>query len=1202
MCNNLPYDVCSVCVLNVDGIPDPRREPESAKLDVVVSLVARSHISVLLETRTNDMQRILGHRDMHEYVMPDNCCVPVHAAVKGTGVAVITHHTVADMVHFIKLSHDTQVVWLSVDGSVFGVHGQVALGACYINPSTGGSDNERVRDEYDSLLEDCLSMSSTYDHVMLTGDFNAHVGDTPEFCHEHHDLLDMFPHLAHPRQCSDTKKRKNYAGMCLLDLAAVCRLVLTTGRGHGDTGQHTYRGYENRVGRTRTEHMLMSAGLYSGLKCVAVYDDGHGLLDHRALHVSFQKLNMHTGTTADTAHVPHIQLKWDELKQHQYARALEADQERHTAFDTHIKEGDMQAAYACLCDMICDAASNTGMVRKPRSHHCVGRRRPAWFDDECREAKHQLNQAMKLRQGVTQAHRRYRRTTRRVKRQYEQAQAEAIIRRLKCGDPEIYTHFKRQHKKTITPVTRQAWQQHMQKQFGLQPDIQPQQNNNAWTTVQRRHKQSRRNAAENAQPLGQRGSMLTARALQQQDHTWFEGQLQPDKMIKAVGACLSKSKSTSSTGFDHIGVAFLKYASIRDHGSKTRRHVLQSMIARLFVCCMKTGDIPQAWKTGKVSPLYKKGKMSDPGNYRMLAVSSGFYRLYASVLRLFVTDWCVKRNIVPECQFGFYPGRSTNHALFTLQHLINARCKHASRRLYAAFIDFKAAYDTVPRQQLWDHMSARHIPTNMLKAVQGLYKDDEYVLCDGDQSTDPVKACVGVRQGCPLSPLLFSVYISDIQEYFPHDRGAVTGVHGCRVPLILYAEDTTLLCNTRQDLQALLDNLHRFAQDKHMVVNVAKTCVVCFTRGQSDAKNFMYGGHEIPGESSFRYLGVVFAENCTLSPCMTDMTRRLAGASHGSWFKMTDLQVQGCPDVGRWVYKTFVLPHALYGCQVWSPAVLWESKCMTSTIHSKCVSFLRRVLHVSKSAASHVVLSELGVQPLNYYWLRCIIRFWNTAMAQIKEGTNRLFTQVLKADVDMGVSGTFCWSKLMLSFFNTHRDMSHHAECVRQVQALDMDSIMCAWACLCCEAARQHSAGDPEARDHEHRVLATYKAWCAGPGCTRYLERHGDDRVFSMARLRLSDHNMSVRLGRIAKPQIAYQDRVCTLCTCQEHVCVEHEKHAIFECKRFDSLRAKYHSAFDSITHGDMYAFYAQKPEQTLPFVHQMMQVYDRMRQAAMHG
>ena len=105
-----------------------------------------------------------------------------------------------------------------------------------------------------------------------------------------------------------------------------------------------------------------------------------------------------------------------------------------------------------------------------------------------------------------------------------------------------------------------------------------------------------------------------------------------------------------------------------------------------------------------------------------------------------------------------------------------------------------------------------------------------------------------------------------------------------------------------------------------------------------------------------------------------------------------------------------------------------------------------------------------------------------------------------------------------------------------------------------------------------------------------------------MARLRLSDHNMSVRLGRIAKPQIAYQDRVCTLCTCQEHVCVEHEKHAIFECKRFDSLRAKYHSAFDSITHGDMYAFYAQKPEQTLPFVHQMMQVYDRMRQAAMHG
>ncbi len=54
---------------------------------------------------------------------------------------------------------------------------------------------------------------------------------------------------------------------------------------------------------------------------------------------------------------------------------------------------------------------------------------------------------------------------------------------------------------------------------------------------------------------------------------------------------------------------------------------------------MESASIPANWKEARLSPLYKKGPVLDPGNYRMLAVSGTLYRLYANVLRDLVTSW-----------------------------------------------------------------------------------------------------------------------------------------------------------------------------------------------------------------------------------------------------------------------------------------------------------------------------------------------------------------------------------------------------------------------------------------------------------------------------------------------------------------------------------------------------------------------------------
>ena len=72
-----------------------------------------------------------------------------------------------------------------------------------------------------------------------------------------------------------------------------------------------------------------------------------------------------------------------------------------------------------------------------------------------------------------------------------------------------------------------------------------------------------------------------------------------------------------------------------------RINVLAPYIAQLFKLLYVKACIPVCWKQAKLSPLYKKGPLLDPNNYRLLAVGGTMYRLYANVVRSLLTEWCV---------------------------------------------------------------------------------------------------------------------------------------------------------------------------------------------------------------------------------------------------------------------------------------------------------------------------------------------------------------------------------------------------------------------------------------------------------------------------------------------------------------------------------------------------------------------------------
>ena len=103
------------------------------------------------------------------------------------------------------------------------------------------------------------------------------------------------------------------------------------------------------------------------------------------------------------------------------------------------------------------------------------------------------------------------------------------------------------------------------------------------------------------------------------------------------------------------------------------------------------------------------------------------------------------------------------------------------------------------------------MPVQLLSIIKNLYHDDEYVLVDGDKEVH-VRPARGVKQGCPLSPLLFSLYINDIPSVADGLQGAVTGSEGMQVSHLLYADDLTLLSNRPDQLQSMLKKLASYAR------------------------------------------------------------------------------------------------------------------------------------------------------------------------------------------------------------------------------------------------------------------------------------------------------------------------------------------------------------------------------------------------------
>ncbi len=140
-----------------------------------------------------------------------------------------------------------------------------------------------------------------------------------------------------------------------------------------------------------------------------------------------------------------------------------------------------------------------------------------------------------------------------------------------------------------------------------------------------------------------------------------------------------------------------------------------------------------------------------------------------------------------------------------LSSIINKVIHNDKRKLYCAFIDFKKAFDVVYRNGIWYKLMQYGASTKTVNMLRKIYESVKSCVRVNSEYTDFFESHMGLKQGEPLSPLLFLFFINDMENYISSDNIDAVNIEELKIYLLLFADDTVLFSYTKEGLQLLLD-------------------------------------------------------------------------------------------------------------------------------------------------------------------------------------------------------------------------------------------------------------------------------------------------------------------------------------------------------------------------------------------------------------
>ena len=246
----------------------------------------------------------------------------------------------------------------------------------------------------------------------------------------------------------------------------------------------------------------------------------------------------------------------------------------------------------------------------------------------------------------------------------------------------------------------------------------------------------------------------------------------------------------------------------------------------------QTGCIPKQWSEVQIVNLFKGGSTDDVNNYRGISLISCAFKVLLSLMATRLSRVSEQAGLIPKEQAGFRKREEAVAQATALAELVRRRWIKG-KSTYGAFIDFKKAYDRVYHEHLFLILENAGIRGIFLQLVKTMYKDTSYQVRAGDCVSSSFSPTRGAKQGDPLSPVLFIIYIhSCLEKSAANGVRPSTGTGICKG--LMYADDVVGLENSRERIQTTLDGVRDWGKDLGMELGRDK-CGVILWPGKAGA-------------------------------------------------------------------------------------------------------------------------------------------------------------------------------------------------------------------------------------------------------------------------------------------------------------------------------------------------------------------------------
>ena len=518
------------------------------------------------------------------------------------------------------------------------------------------------------------------------------------------------------------------------------------------------------------------------------------------------------------------------------------------------------------------------------------------------------------------------------------------------------------------------------------------------------------------------------------------------------------------------------------------------------------------------------------GNYRGISIGDTIGKLYAKILGNRLKQWMN----IDNCQAGGQEERGCPEHILALRLIIDYAVKEKVK-LFILFVDFSKAYDKVPRGTLFDLLKTLGCGKRFLRALIAIYKNTINIL-----NSEYVKATIGVKQGGPMSCLLFVIYLNVLavslrligKDSFLVDTHA-----------LMLMDDTVLLASTRDRIIEKFTILMDFCVKYGMVVNEIKTQMMVVNGTSVDRLDFIVGNVIVKNTKSYVYLGSPFTENGKLNDVIKMHAKsRLKDLNK---FKIFCQKNETMPyQFKKKVLEAAITSSLLYGCESWLSANLKE-------VEKLYIGAIKAILGVRETTRTDTTLIEAGMPTLKQL---------------VSKRTSSFLRKELGADrtVDTPLIKIFklCQNKQTGGFIHLNRILNPTADRERSIT----ESFM----------------GQTSSK------AVTYKS--INPNLTIHTAYTSKEYINERERLvftrfRLSSHHLKVETGRWARIEAANR-----ICECGNGV--QDESHALFVCPKTESVREKY-GVGDGVFCDIGNLMNTMDVQKLVPFIHDCMKIFD---------